>query len=214
MRKSTLIKELDGIAARNNELFLKCRDLEKSLTDADSENYRLKLEIESLKAENEILRQALSDFESKLTENVVSPPEIQENELEEPNESVDIFSAQQESEVSTVKYESEPQSVSETISNGSAENYKPLLDESVLKLASACIGRVVLKSTELCNGFAAEGSINSKDLINLALGRTEVFKSEVLTLVNGDIAKEDLNDELKSKEVAVYEYFDMLIRQQ
>lgn len=213
MRKSELIKELDSIAARNNELYLKCRELEKSLTDTDSEKNGLKLEIESLKAENEILRQALLDIKAKPTENNVPSPEIDDSESEIPNESVDIFSERQESKISTVKHESEPEIVSETAPTALAEGYTPLLKESALKSASASIGRVVLKSTELCNGFAAHSSINSKDLINLALGRTEVFKSEVLTLVTEEMSGERLTAELNSKEAAVYEYFDMLVRQ-
>ena len=89
-----------------------------------------------------------------------------------------------------------------------------VLPEFGLKAASAAIGRVVLKSAEVCNTFAAASDHNSKDLINLALGRTEVFKSELLELISsGSMSDERLDAEIKVRETDVIEYFDLLLKQ-
>ena len=89
-----------------------------------------------------------------------------------------------------------------------------LLANNKLDSASSAIGRVVLKCTEACNTFVSAGDINSKDLINLALGRTEVFKSEVLSLATSDnISIDTFNAELCLKETSVIEYFELLLKQ-
>ena len=89
-----------------------------------------------------------------------------------------------------------------------------VLPESALSLASTAIGRVVVKCAELCNHFASVSSANSKDLINLALGRTEVFKSDLLGLINGrEQTEERLSEEIKTKENDVLEYFELLLSQ-
>ncbi len=193
MRKKKLINEINGVIARNNELFSKCRELENSVDAKDTLINSLKLQLEELKAENEILRsEYFSPKPTTVDENIEEDTVIIKNDVEEI-ETEDVYS----------------QSVNTT----EKVEYKSLLNESVLKISSSAIGRVVLKCAELCNTFASENNINSKDLINLALGRTEVFKSEVLQLASQEMSEELLLAELKLKETEILEYFELLLRQ-
>lgn len=193
MRKKKLVNEINCIVARNNELFLKCRELENSLDAKDTLINSLKLQVEELKAESEILRsEYFSPKPTTVDEKIEEDAVIINNDVEEI-ETEDVYS----------------QSVNTT----EKVEYKPILNESVLKISSSAIGRVVLKSAELCNKFANDNNINSKDLINLALGRTEVFKSEVLELTTQDISEELLSAELSLKETEILEYFELLLRQ-
>ena len=193
MRKIKLIKEIDTVIAKNNELYSKCKELENLVNKKDTLIDSLKLQLEEVKAENEILR---SDYfkpkQSTVVEDIDDGTVIVNN-YDDENETEDVYS----------------QSV---MSNEKAD-FKPLLNESVLKISSSAIGRVVLKSAELCNKFANDNNINSKDLINLALGRTEVFKSEVLELTTQDISEELLTAELNLKETEIIEYFELLLKQ-
>lgn len=75
------------------------------------------------------------------------------------------------------------------------------------------IGKVVLKCAELCNEFSEKGGQNAKDLINLALGRTEVFKSEVLQIISSDQTEQEKTTNVNEKLNSVYEYFEMLYKQ-
>ena len=51
-------------------------------------------------------------------------------------------------------------------------------------------------------------------VINLALGRTEVFKSELLELISsGSMSDERLDAEIKVRETDVTEYFELLLKQ-
>lgn len=193
MRKKKLINEINGVVARNNELFSKCRELENAVDAKDTLINSLKLQVEELKAENEILRsEYFSPKPTTVDENIEEDTVIIKSDIEE-TETEDVYS----------------QSVNTT----EKVEYKPILNESVLKISSSTIGRVVLKSAELCNKFASDNNINSKDLINLALGRTEVFKSEVLELTTQDISEELLFAELNLKETEILEYFELLLRQ-
>ena len=75
---------------------------------------------------------------------------------------------------------------------------------------SRVIGEVVVRCASLCNEFTERGGGNAKDLVNLALGRTEVFKSEVLSEVTdggNDISLQEKLDQLKN---SVFEYFELL----
>ena len=193
MRKIKLIKEIDTVIAKNNELYSKCKELENLVNKNDTLIDSLKLQLEEVKAENEILR---SDYFKPKQSTVVDDIDdgtVIVNNYDDENETEDVYSQS-------------------AMSNEKAY-FKPLLNESVLKISSSAIGRVVLKSAELCNKFANDNNINSKDLINLALGRTEVFKSEVLELTTQDISEELLTAELNLKETEIIEYFELLLKQ-
>ena len=200
MRKKMLINEINGVVARNNELFSKCRELESSIDAKDTLINSLKLQVEELKAENEILRsEYFSPKPTTVDECVEEDTVIIKNDVDDI-ETNEVFSQSANTSVSD-------ESVKETL------EFKPIFNESVLKISSSAIGRVVLKCAELCNTFANENNINSKDLINLALGRTEVFKSEVLQLASQEMSEELLLAELKLKETEILEYFEMLLKQ-
>ena len=193
MRKRELIKGIDTVVAKNNELYSKCKELEDSVNKRDILIDSLKLQLEELKAENEILRSDYFKPQPITVDKEIDGDTVVINDEAEITETEDVYS---QSADTTEKLE-----------------YKPLLNESVLKISSSAIGRVVLKSAELCNKFANDNNINSKDLINLALGRTEVFKSEVLELSTQDISEELLTAELNLKETEILEYFELLLKQ-
>lgn len=90
--------------------------------------------------------------------------------------------------------------------NAALETNEEITD---LDKSSAAIGRVVLRSAEICDTFAKSGNENAKDLINLALGRTEVFKSEMLNAVT-EKSGEPIDDIILHAEAEVYNYFESL----
>ncbi len=213
MRKKYLIQEIEGVAARNNELFKKCRELEKDCEKKSNELVELRQQLEELRAENSILRHTAQNCAKSKTiiedigvENV-QPAGGADSEVTTRIENAD------EKDIKEVFSQSSATSAVNEATDGSAD-FTPLISEGILKLSSSSIGRIVLKSAELCNGFAKDCTPNSKDLVNLALGRTEVFKAEVLELVSQDLSEELIAAELNAKETAVIEYFELLSRQQ
>ena len=212
MNKTKLIEEMNKVIERNNRLFTKCRELEAKLEEDMAEIERLTLENAALKAENELLNMAkeLERYSAEPVADVEARPSAQPDDaFSEPTveESADnVATETAESSEPMVKH------TLPTVDNDSITT--TVLPEFGLKAASAAIGRVVLKSAEVCNTFAAASDHNSKDLINLALGRTEVFKSELLELISsGSMSDERLDAEIKVRETDVIEYFDLLLKQ-
>ena len=209
MNKTKLIEEMNKVIEKNNRLFTKCRELETKIEDSKAEIERLILENAALKAENELLNMA-KELDPNLSKVVVNteeyPSTAPDDAFSQPT--VDL-SVEGDATVLAKPI------VAHTLPTVNAESITTtVLPEFGLKAASAAIGRVVLKSAEVCNTFAAASDHNSKDLINLALGRTEVFKSELLELISsGGMSDERLEAEIKVRETDVTEYFDLLLKQ-
>ncbi len=202
MRKNKLIEEMNRVIEKNNRLFEKCEELQTALSQKDESIEQLKIKVASLEAEIEILK-AVS----------VSAPDVDSTEdIAVACDYVDEVAAEPEAE-------EQKQSVDEienvTIPEARHNNIvSTVLPEIALKLASEAIGRVVVKCAELCNHFATVGSTNSKDLVNLALGRTEVFKSDLLSFISDKAQDEEmLSSEINRREADVFDYFDLLLSQ-
>ncbi len=211
MKKNKIIEDMTRVVEKNNRLYKQCEDLKSEITEKDAKIEELKLKIASLEAEIEIVKAVSVCSRESTLDNPNSV--VDENESEDVVLDDDLPSENTES-----------REVSECNTNESETKTLPrakhcdisstVLPEFALKLASESIGRVVVKCAELCNHFATAGSTNSKDLINLALGRTEVFKSDLLSLVSGEEQSEErLSAEIKLKETDVSEYFDLLLSQ-
>ncbi len=76
--------------------------------------------------------------------------------------------------------------------------------------AASIIGEVVKLCAEACNFFTEKGGINAKDLVNLALGRTEVFKSEMLEIVSNHDDITEVQSQIDTLKRSVIDYFELL----
>lgn len=200
MTKKRLIKEMEIIIAKNDKLYLKCKDLESLLKEREEEMLRLKSEIDNLKR--------------KLSDGSIASSDCMEGE--EANDSSpksEIIAADESAseKIETVSFDNKEKICIKL--NLASEEKSRISESFALSVTSASIGRIVVKCAKLCNTFADTGGSNSKDLINLALGRAEVFKSEVLALATADMTEERLNAELKLKETEANEYFELLLHQ-
>lgn len=82
-----------------------------------------------------------------------------------------------------------------------------------MQYAASAIGKVVVEVSKICDKLKGSNDPNKKELINLALGRSEVFKSQILYIVQSDA-----NSELKQKMIEeekddAFDYFDSIIAQ-
>ena len=85
--------------------------------------------------------------------------------------------------------------------------------EGASQYAAEVIGKLVLEGAKLSAKFAEKPNEYSKDLINLVLGKTEVCKSAILDICNGDS-----DDAVKRAQIDVVfteavEYFGSLVKQ-
>ncbi len=82
-----------------------------------------------------------------------------------------------------------------------------------IEYGSAAIGEIVIQATKSSNMLKELGKPNIKELLNLILGRTEVSKGEILSIVSSDAsldAKKQMIDSLKNE---VFEYFKSVLEQ-
>lgn len=229
MRKNLLIKEMNKVIEINNRLFEKCNDLQKQLKDKQTELDKLFSNYCDLREENERLKQMTCEVASSETEPDNNTEESDSSDTECANTENSLIDSNEEDKDSLsdrmldatdvsnaeteipLKNDSDCYKPSEVEQQFNAEFVVP--DDELLDIASASIGRVVMKCASICNRFSADGSVNAKDLINLALGRTEVFKSEVMLLVSDNLSIDMLNAQINAKEVEILEYFDLLLKQ-
>lgn len=70
--------------------------------------------------------------------------------------------------------------------DGLCEPDKCCIDDDIADIAASFVGRAVILVTEFTDEICSVGSDNTKELVTLALGKAEVFKSE--TVANAEAA--------------------------
>ncbi len=194
MRKKQLIKQMELLVAKNNELY--------------NDNVKLVSQISELKKELENLNNKISS-----SVNIVS----NSNDTE-PSIAVKPISQTEVNPVEVVADIVEENITTENIENVSRVavdeiDLSTVCDGVSAEYATELIGKVVIRSATVCNTFAESGGQNAKDLINLAIGMTEVFKADALAIVTEEISDDDKNAKLLEKYNAAIEYFDLLLTQ-
>lgn len=205
--------------------------LHKELKETTSNNQRLysvisdyKNQIEELKAQLEGKETYIMVEETPETLDtiVIDPETLDDDELPELKiEIADDEADEIESLQEAATEELQETEITEEISEISAEqeDLKRQCDEiqlsSEMNYAAAVIGEVVIKVTKLCNSIVKtdEQDGMSKELVNLALGRTEILKSEIHKILQSEISFEEKKDLIEKERQDAYDYFDSIIAQ-
>lgn len=210
MPKKSILMEIESLVNKNNELFDELTATKRKYDDSKALVATLLQRTDELQKEIEEKNGLIASLEAELEAlKSLEPEEVSETLTLETKacetvvaESIDKDVVEIYSSVSAVV---EPKVVVPTVND---VDYG-----AAVELASSAIGEVVLECTELCAFFAENGGSNAKDLINLALGRTEVFKGEALSIV------EELSDtaavvtSLNEKKSSTLDYFAILKKQ-
>ena len=117
--------------------------------------------------------------------------------LEEEKNKVQVIEIKEEAEISTAE-----------------ETKEEIKSVNDVEYGSSIIGKIVVAATENSNKLSAESQTpESKEQINLILGKTEVAKSEILAVVlSNKSLDEKIADMDKIKEDTV-EYFEGIMQQ-
>ena len=92
----------------------------------------------------------------------------------------------------------------------STSNQEPLVSKE-FEYAASVIGKTVVEATKTCNGLTLnDAEANTKELVNLVLGRTEVLKAEILKILNSDSDFEQKKLEMQKEQADAYDYFDSI----
>lgn len=85
--------------------------------------------------------------------------------------------------------------------------------DSVTDFAAEVIGQIVVDSTKYANELTNDGEVRYKELVNLILGRTEVAKSEILSVVSEDISFDQKKEKINVIKEDAFEYFKSVMAQ-
>ncbi len=89
---------------------------------------------------------------------------------------------------------------------------KDLSDE--MKYAASVIGKAVVEVTKVCNKLLTdENNDNAKELVNLALGRNEVFKANVLKILGEKLELSEKQALIEKERCEAFDYFDSILAQ-
>ena len=192
LRKKELLLTLKNYIEKNTELESQVAELSKANEEIVDKTQQLLERAE--RAEN-----ALAELETKLAAlNTVTEPVVENEETCEAEEIV---------ERNTPVYR-EPLETEDGIIDVTALENIPVNRE--MQYASEAIGDIVVKCATLCNEFAKQGGPTCRELINLALGRTEVFKADCLTVASSNTSfsvKKECVDRIKAD---TEDYFESL----
>lgn len=209
MRKKVLAGQINMLLAENKKLFDKANNAQLTADDYKAKYELAQIEKEALLKTVEELTKKSSELEEK----------IQTLELkEQQKESVTIEDFSPIEEVSVeIKEEVERQEVKEEKGTEDDLDFSKIADSldkiSVndnVAYAAAVIGEVVVSSTELCNYFVSTNNNNAKDLINLAVGRVEMFKNQTMKLLDEEDSKENFKLRLQILVNEINDYFSSL----
>lgn len=83
-----------------------------------------------------------------------------------------------------------------------------------MEYAAKVIGDCVIEVTKVCNKITLrENGENQKELVNLALGRTEVLKTQILGILKTDKPFSEKKDLIEKEKQQAYDYFDSILAQ-
>ncbi len=199
MRKKELQRQIQMLLA-------KCENLSADLASAKSVSEHYKKELAQVKNQLEQATGLISDLTAQLeaTRVTAQPPTqvvaaVQEPAAQEPTPN----QAQSVSEESAAEVPTAPQKVvAPTITAGA---------DAGIDYGAKAIGDAVFACTKFCNGATGE---LQRDLVHLALGRTEVFKGTVLSVLEGEGTDAQKQQEIAKALSEVLEYFEGLKQQE
>ncbi len=83
-----------------------------------------------------------------------------------------------------------------------------------MSCGASVIGKIVVSAAMYCNRIASQGNgDNIKELVNLILGRTEVAKANVLSIVSSDNSLEEKKELIEKEKIYAEDYFCSVLGQ-
>ncbi len=84
---------------------------------------------------------------------------------------------------------------------------------SDVEYGAETIGKIVVCATEYSNRLTRDGQTRYRELVNLILGRTEVAKSDILSVVSSDAVFDEKKEKIDKIKDDTIEYFNSVMAQ-
>ncbi len=153
-------------------------------------------ELSDLKKENARLREKISELEEELAKKQSEGFIVDSAAVDEP----------QEKEILQVE-NAEEKPIEETV-----EISEISLDDA-MEYGAKTIGNIIVESAKYSDMITAKPGENTKDLINLIMGKSEICKSEILTIALGELDYITKCDLMDSQLTDAIDYFKSVLAQ-
>lgn len=175
----------------------------------DFEINELKTKIAELEKEKQNLK---SYGANSVVETTVTTPAFEPSSTESEDNAESTNS--EEPEETKVAETVETTEIAETVEEKTETTVKHIevdsLEDDISKYAAKSISNISLKSAMLSNTLALSQSPNSKDLLTLTLGRSEVFKQKVFEVTKSAVSFDTAKASINLLEAETIEYFEQL----
>ena len=152
-------------------------------------------ELSELKKENAKLLQKNSEREEKLAQKQNEGFVVDTTISEQPQEE-----------------ENEDEIIAEEIKEEKTESEEISLDDA-MEYGAKIIGNIIVESAKYTDMITANPCENTKDLINLIMGKSEICKSEILTIALGELDYQTKCDLMDSQLTDALDYFKSVLAQ-
>ena len=88
----------------------------------------------------------------------------------------------------------------------------PVIDDA-MEYGAKIIGNIIVESAKYCDMLNNKPSENTKDLINLIMGKSEICKSEILTIAIGQLDYKTKCELMDSQANDALDYFKSVLAQ-
>ena len=205
MNKNDLMKQIEVLLTENKKIYTKYNELEKKSLDLENKSKKISDLLDEAKAKISRLEKSVSDLNDIIA--------LKDNELNDLKIIVDNNSKQDRIPECRDKNNNSSQ-INENVVISADKILKMSVCDNIT-YASSIIGQVIRTGTEMCNEFAESGNEQAKDLINLTLGRVEMFKLQTMDLVEEYKNDESDNFKLRIQMLIndINDYFESLKQQ-
>ena len=179
LNKKYLLNEIQMLIEQNKELQTKINLLNKSIQERD-------VLIESLNS-NAINKDEISELYNTINSMKSLIDDMTLESVEDKDKIKNLILKIEENSLNNQPGQAKVAIEQGELSyNNNDENFVPIEFGDEINYASAQIGKVIVKISDFCNNMVSNSNQNARELINLALGRGEVFKSDVMTVLQSN----------------------------
>ena len=215
MKKKELISKIDSLITSLNEM-------SAELKLCKEENASLKLKIEELlnsapKVEAEVEAEPVKEIVEEAEPEIL--PEVEEVSEEQAEEPISLVEEEVVEEPSFEESKEEileetPEKTEEkTVLNILPVTEEVVLPDSIMEFGAEIIGKIVIESAKYADQVAASATLNKKELLNLIMGKSEVCKAEILSIVTSDNQTETKISLINAELSEATDYFKSVVAQ-
>ncbi len=149
------------------------------------------LKLNELKKENEALLARIAELEDQISsESVVNEGFV-----------VEAF------EEETLNQELNEEKIEDRVSDA------PVELDSAMEYGAEIIGKIIIESTKYCEKITSSQNENTKDLINLIMGKSEICKAEILNIATSSAEISDKCEMMNNQYTEAVDYFKSVVAQ-